>query len=581
MSLSIAPRLPIDASIAGYWGFDESLETDPAVDESLNALNLTVSNSSSVPFGRVGFARGFNGTSTFAAPASSTSLRLVSELTVIIWARITVYNSTGSSLRTLVSCGGPTTGDGLLYSLSVDGSGRLVYKHTSASGEVVVRTATSTIKTNQLYSIALRRTASGGGQLVEFFVDNVQKAVADISVAGSPVSFPVPVPAANASATFSVGRSQRETDSAFWLGAIDELSIHTVARPFQPYLKEAYFRIALANDLSRVTYFNNILTVSSYEMGGGVRWWCFERDKDIFVVKESPFGNFLSETRLTTVGGGSASLTTKPELIYDPASDTLLVLFSAGNRIFKLTAQSTDDPATINMPFTADTGGIIKSVDNVEGGRFGVSGGQGGLINLDYVNRQPIKFSASESDSFGSGSGDSTSFGRTVVLSAAFAFMPAVGFGMFIGSSSMAGITGFRAYRRDGGGNTVLPPPTLVPGTSTYFVGISPRAYGAMYFAEALGPFDAPIGLVSNMLVDRFNEPIERPLNGTIDIGRDSDGTEYGNFGSGTGGEFPYALSYVNRSPVKFAFEEAGGSFGSGGGHNMIISSTGRGTVYL
>lgn len=581
MSLSIAPRLPIDASIAGYWGFDESLETDPAVDESLNALNLTVSNSSSVPFGRVGFARGFDGTSTFAAPASSSSLRLVSELTVIIWARITVYNSTGSSLRTLVSCGGPTTGDGLLYSLSVDGSGRLVYKHTSASGEVVVRTATSTIKTNQLYSIALRRTASGGGQLVEFFVDNVQKTVADISVAGSPVSFPVPVPAANASATFSVGRSQRETDSAFWLGAIDELSIHTVARPFQPYLKEAYFRIALANDLSRVTYFNNILTVSSYEMGGGVRWWCFERDKDLFVVKESPFGNFLSETRLTTVGGGSASLTTKPELIYDPASDTLLVLFSAGNRIFKLTAQSTDDPATINMPFTADTGGVIKNVDNVEGGRVGTSGGQGGLLDLTYVNRQPIKLYFSEEGGFGTGGGDGSAMGRSVVISAAFMDLPTLGFGMFIGSSSMEGIGGFRAFRRDGGGNTPLPTPVLVPGTSTYFSPISARTYGAMYFAEALGPFGIPTGQVSNTLVDRFNEPLEKSVGGTIDIGRDSDGSDYGSFGVGSGGEALYTLFYVNRSPVKFSFEETGSSFGCGGGQNMIISSTGRGTVYL
>lgn len=581
MSLSIAPRLPIDASIVGYWGFDESLETDPAVDESLNALNLTVSNSSSVPFGRVGFARGFNGTSTFAAPASSTNLRLLTDLTIIVWARITVYNSTGSSLRTLVSCGGPTTGNDLLYSLSVDGAGRLVYKHTSGGTEIVVRTAPSTIKTNQLYSIAIRRFADVGGQVVEFFVDNVQKNVVDVTVGGAPSAFPLPYPSANASATFSVGRSQRESDSAFWLGSIDELSIHSIARQHQPYLKEAYFRIALANDLSRVTYFNNILTVSSYEMGGGVRWWCFERDKDLFVVKESPFGNFLPETRLTTVGGGSASLTTKPELIYDPASDTLLVLFSAGNRIFKLTAQSTDDPATINMPFTADTGSIIKSVDNVEGGRFGTAGGQGATIDLAYVNRTPIKFSSSETGNLGIGGGGGADLGRSVSLNAAFMSLPSSGFGMFIGISSMTGVTGFRAFRRDGGGNTLLPTPTLVPGTSTYFSPISPRTYGAMYFAEALGPFGIPLGIVSNTLVDRFNEPLEKSLNWTIDIGRDSDGSEYGGIGVGSSGEPPYALSYISRSPVKFAFEEAGGSFGTSGGQNMLISSTGRGTVYL
>lgn len=578
----MAERLPVDSHVLGYWGFDESLETDVAFDESSGANNLTVTSSPGVSLGRIGNARSFNGSSTFAAPASSTSFRLQGELTLIGWIQITNYNTSGSNLRTIISCGGPTTGDNLLYSLSVDNSGRLVYKHTAASGEVVVRTAVATIRTNQIYSVAVRRTISGANRSIEFFVDNVQKAVSDVIVNGSASALPVPPPAANASATLSIGRSQKESDSAFWQGTLDEVSLHDIARVYQPYLRSAYYRIALTNDVSRLTYFDNIVSISSYEMGGGVRWWCFEKDKDLYVSKESPFGNFLPEVRLTTVGGGSASMTQKPELVYDPATDTLLVFFSSGNRIFKLTAQSTDDAATINMPYTADTGGIIKAVDNVEGGRFGTGGGAQIPNSLTYVNRQPIKFNAVDTSSIGLGGPDTNVVSIGVPSAPVIIFYtdPALGFGVLIGNTSTNFVTGYKLFRSDGQSFIELAAPTLLA-SGKYFVAVSPRRYGSTFIAEVLGPKNKRTGTYSNALVDRFNEVLLKGP-GTLDVGRDSDGADSAPTGVGAGNQIPDSISYINRAPVKFSFQDTpAGNIGIGSGLAGTISSTGRGTVNL
>lgn len=578
----MADRLPVDSNVIGYWGFDESLETDVAFDESTYARNLTVTSASGIIPGRVGNARQFNGTSSFAAPVDSTPFRLTGALTFISWVRVTNYNSGGSTLRTVISCAGPTTSDNLLYGLYVDLSGRVVYKHDSASGPVVIRTPAASIRTGQTYSISFTRTVSGANRLVDIYIDGVSKPL-EVTVNGSPASFPVPPPLSNASAAFNVGRSLKESDSAFLEGSIDEVSIHDIARSAQPYLLEAYFRIALSNDLSRLTYFDNILSISSYEMNAGVRWWAYERDKDIYVSKESPFGNFLPEVRLTTVGGGAASLTTRPELFYDEATDTLYVFFASGNRVFKLTAQSTDDAATINMPYTADTGGIIKSVDNVEGGRLGVGGGEGFDFPFATVDRQPIKFISNEGTALlgisgGEGSPDLDSYPFSPRI--AFGIHPSLGFGVVIGVSNTTSVTGFRLFETSGQVNTLMSAPVLIPVDGRYFVPVSPRAIGRSFTAETLGQFGKPSGKFSNTIVDMLGSTITRDPN-IISIGDSFDGQEVALFGQSGAGQDFQDISYVNRSPVKFAFQEAEATLGTGGGLAGTISSTGRGSVDL
>ena len=155
-------------------------------------------------------------------------------------------------------------------------------------------------------------------------------------------------------------------------------------------------------------------------------------------MKESPFGSFGPETRLTTVGGGNSSLTGAPELVYDPASDTLYVFFVSGNRIYKLTANSTDDPATINMPFTADTGTIIKAVDLVEGSRQGEGGGQRDALPSDfvYVNKQPVKLNVVEpGGTIGEGGGQAMQYPLQPPHTPQISFRthPTLGFGFVIG----------------------------------------------------------------------------------------------------------------------------------------------------
>ena len=260
----MAYRIPIDANLIGYWGFDEALETDSAIDESGNALHLTVSNSPDVQSGRVGNARSFDGATSFAL-LSHALLRITGDLTLITWVKMASTNGTGSTLRTIVSAGPPGDASALLYGLHVDSSGRLVYKHDSPSGVVVVRTAAGVIRTGQFYNIVLRRVDAGGGtQDVEFFVDNTARAVADVTVNGSPSALPIPAPTANAAAEFAVGRSRKEADSAFWDGLVDEVSVHDMARTYQPYIRSTYFSTTASNTTGRLTSSNSIKNISSY-----------------------------------------------------------------------------------------------------------------------------------------------------------------------------------------------------------------------------------------------------------------------------------------------------------------------------
>lgn len=578
----MSQRLNIDVNLIGYWGFDEADEANNAIDASSSGYDLTVTASNGTAPGRVGNSRRFNGTSSFAS-ITTAGLRLVGDLTLMAWVKLGSYNGGGSQLRAFVSCGGPLTTDNSYYSVAVTAQGALRYSHTSASGEVVVLTATGTIRTNQFYFVQVRRADVGGGnQSIELYVDNVLKPAASVTVNGVPSALPVPPPALNApdNTVFSVGRSQRETNTAYWDGYIDELSVHDIARPYHAYLIDSYYRGALRSTTTKLSATNTVLAVSSYEMGAGVRWWCVERDKDLYVVKESPFGSFGPETRLTTVGGGNSSQTGAPELLYEASTDTLYVFFVSGNRIYKLTANSTDDPATINMPFTADTGGIIKAVDLVEGGRFGEGGGQREVLTSDftYVNRQPVKVSLTDPDtnSLGEGGGQSFTYPTQPphVPQVAFITLPSpYGFGFVIGPvDSMMG--GYAAYDVTGGQFVPLTVVLLPDLTNRYFVSISPRTYGRRFVAEALNPDGKKTGVFSDVLVDRFSEALDDPY-GRILVGEGGDLTETLATGEG-GGQREVLLTdftYVNRTPVKMSLQDPDtNTLGDGGGQSGSVT---------
>jgi len=575
-------RLTLDSNVVGYWGFDEALETDPAVDSTANGLNLAVTNSNGALPGRVGNARRFDGSTSFAS-VTSALLRLTGSLTLMGWVRLNTYNGAGTQLRCIVSCGGPTTGDNSLYALNVTLSGALQYRHTAAGGEVVVQTAAGTIRTGQTYFVQVRRVVNGGGFDVEIFVDNVQKAPAVITLNGSPTAFPVPGPAANASAVFSVGRSQKEANSAFWDGLLDEISVHDVARPYHAYLIDAHFRAALRSTTTKLSASNTVLAVSTSEMGAGVRWWVFERDKDLYAVKESPFGQFGSETRLTTVGGGNSSLTGQPELLYDAATDTLYVFFVSGNRIYKLTANSTDDPATINMPYTADTGTIIKSVDNVDGARLGWGGGQREPLISDFTQTTfgTVKLNLTEPTIFNLGWGGSgmepvVVQGTPNTPQLAFLKHPTLGFGFVIGPvDSEEG--GYLAYYNDGGAVVAMAAPTPIS-DSRFFVPIATRVSGRGYFAEALSQTGMRTGVLSEVLYDRFGLVREVPGGTILQFGNDGDGFDREGANLGWGGGMREVLledfSYVNRAPVKMSTQDPDmNNLGSGGAQSGSVTN--------
>lgn len=567
-------RLDLDANLVGYWGFDEALETDNAIDESQYAdAHLTVFSSPSVQIGRVGSSRTFS--SGAYATSSNSRLRITGDLSLMVWFKFGSINGTGSTLRCVASCSGPTTSDAQNYGLYVDDSGRIVYKHSSASGEVVVKSAAGIIKVGQFYHVVITRMSN----TVLLYVDNFLLPTPVVTVNGVSSSFPVPAPVANASATFNVGRSLKESDSAPWDGQIDELSVHDTARIYQPYIRGVYFRAALRSGTTKLVGSSSVKSIASSDMGAGVRWWCYERDKDLFVVKESPFGRFQTETRLTTPGGALFTGTQHPELIYDAASDTLLVLFVAGNRIYKLTATSTDDPATINMPFTADTGGIIKSVDNVDAGRMGSGfSGQREVLESDmvYVNRTPLKMNVIDSGgSMGSGFQSSDVYqhipGPNLTLGVAFNELPSpYGFGLVVGPKNSQ-IGGYIAYAEFGGAATVLGYPTLVPdGTNRYFIPISSRPYACKYYVQALSPSGEELDLFSDILLDLYNEVITIGSTGTsLLLGQANSAWDWGSLASGFGGQREFLesdMTYVNRTPIKLSSQDSGDSLGSGSG---------------
>ena len=574
-------RLPADANLIGYWGFDEATETDLALDEGLGARHLTVTSSPGVEAGRLGNARTFNGASTFASPASSTAFQLIGDMTIITWFQLSSYNSTGSLLRTIVSCDGPLTSDNVLYSLSVDSSGRLIYRHTGSTGLVQLRTTVSRIVVNQVYNIVIRRIASGvSNQDIELYIDNKLIAWTDITVNAVPSSMPVPKPIANASATLKFGKSNKDSDSAFWHGFIDESSIHDTVRTYSPYLTTAYFSHTIANPTNKLTAGGDVKNIASYEMGGGVRWWCFERNGDLYVTKETSFGKFGTETQLTTVGGGSYTGAGKPELIYDSATDTLYVFFIAGNRVYKLTASAVDNPAVQNMPFTANSGSIVKSLDHQDAGSFGNGGGQRDPLESDmvYVNRSPIKLSVTDDlASVGNGGGDQFTVtpGTPNVPFLNFTDVPALGgFGLAIGSIDVE-MSGFAVYHIEGDTFVQLGTPVRV--ADFYYVNVPVRTYGSVYVAEALDVKGRKSGVFSVAVVDNLGEIATSNFGAVLIWGRESDGTDAGSFGNGGGQRdiLESDITYVNRSPIKLSVSDDLYGVGNGGGQLGSVTQNG------
>jgi hypothetical protein len=575
----VSARLIPDAHLIGYWGFDEALETDPALDGATfsTAADLTVTSAVAVQVGRIGAARQFDGSAS-KAEVTATKLRLQGDLLLGAWARLTTFNSGGSFLRTITSCGGPTSGDNVLYALFVDSAGRLVYKHTATTGVVIVRSV-PIIKASQFYCIFVRRIANGLNQDIEFFVDNASVAVLDVTVNGVGSALPVPPPDANASAVFSVGHSQKESDGAYWQGLLDEISVHDTARLYQPYLRAAYFQVSLRNATTHLTGYDNLVAVSSADMGAGVRWWCFERDRDLYVVKESPFGFFGPETRLTTTGNNASTTAQKAELIYDAVTDTLIVFFVASNRIYKLTAQSTDDPATINMPFTADTGSILKVLDNVDGVAVGMGGGQKPLEPLDvtYVNRSPVKVFGEDTPSYnlgmGGGQQQTVPVAGVTVPTLNFMDLPAPdGFGLAVGPRDGTQ-SGYRIFRVLGGANVLLGTATLMPG-GFYFRAASPIV-GDVFVAEAIGRNGKPSGVFSNAVAYRGVQPVTQ--GNVISVGAEGDCTDTLNGGVGGGQHANLeTLTYINRAPVKISGEDAPAyDIGVGGGQHGRVTTSG------
>lgn len=555
-------RLTLDANLIGYWGFDEALPTDVGVDESSYAdAHVTVTGSPSTQLARIGNGRTFT-SSAYATPTIAISrLRRTGDLTLISWIKLTSLNNSGSFLRCIMSCSGPTTADPQLYGLYVDNVGRVVYKHTSGSGEVVIRTAAGVVHTNQLHNITVTRSSN----TIAFYVDNFPIAVADVTVAGSGSAQPVPAPTASAIANFQFARSLKESDSAFFDGVIDESSVHDIPRTYQAYLREAYYRAVLRNPTFHLSSPNSVVSVSSYDMGLGVRWWCYERDKNIYVVRESPFGNFGPETQLTTSGNDAATMANTPELIYDPVTDVLLVLFIAGNRIFKLTANSNDDPATINMPFTADTGGIIKSIENVDLFRAGEgAGGNKELVMGDFVfgNRTPIKLSNVDAAfPAGEGAGSAnlvpTYVSQIRVPLVAFTTTTTYGFGITIGAPDSTQFT-FAAYRLIGGALVAMSAPVELT-SGQYFASISPRILQSRYVIEALNERGGHTGIFSEVLEDRNLEAQQFP-GGNIFIPVSSGAVEYFIAAEGAGGTrevLASDFSFGNRTPLKLNVQES------------------------
>lgn len=556
---TLTTRLPIDGDVIAYYGFDEANETDPALDEGPLDLPLTVLNAVSVVPARLGNGRQFDGATTQASPSDSTDFRLGS-MTAIVWVTLDSVQSVGSLRRTIIACDGPTAGsdDYTLYNLGVRNDGALIFEHQALDGATIrFVTAAAAVRVKRYYSIAIVREVDGAYCTVTLYVDNTVMSWASVTRNGVPIADPLAIPSPIAAGpsstqTFKAGISERYGDD-FWHGVIDELSLHKIPRLLNPYLRSAYFRLTLAMSFSRLTTLGNVRTIGTAEMGGGSRWWCYERDQSIYVIRENTLGLFGAEIQLTTGGtlwsgapmpGG----TEQPRLAYDSTSDVLLVAFLAAGRVYKLTATSEDSPSTQNMPYTADTPTIIKIRDAIDLHRGAV-----GSHMLEPGNPGVYEV------------------GDGLAAPSAITFLHTPSFGIAIEGLSTYG---YAVYRVMGGVETLLGTVTT-PQTARleayqlyHFYLVGSRPYAAGYRARPLNSAGRPGKAVSSTIYDFWGiivvyDPYE-PYN--LVLSHDGDFT-HDHLAPGAGSCLirDYEYITISRTPIKLSAAEAmSGAIGSG-----------------
>jgi hypothetical protein len=194
------------------------------------------------------------------------------------------------------------------------------------------------------------------------------------------------------------------------------------------------------------------------------------------------------------------------------------------------------------------------------------------------VNRQPVKIGFTDPDTnlVGEGFGQNGDYvlGSPNTPSIAFVTKPAPdGFGIVFGPKDTE-MSGYVAYKIEGGAPAALAAPVYDPISASYFVPIATRVYGRGYFVQALTKGGLLSGVFSLVIYDRFSEGI---LVGDfrLDFGRDGDSADSGLLGEGSSQREPLDsdFTYVNRSPVKFSTQDpdtnllgegAGGPGGNG-----------------
>ena len=568
----MSTRLAPDTSILGYWGFDEANVADPAVDESIHVNDLVVFNAAGVVPARIGNGRQFDGVATYAAPADSTIFR-VGIQSAIVWFVLDSVNQAGDLLRPVVTLEGPGGGaaDATDLGIHVDNAGALVL-HLTASGNlpVVLKTAPGAIRVNRYYSVAVtvdtaRAPPDGNyGIIAKLWLNDVATPWASLTVNGVPQVDPNaegPVRAACGNATIlTVGGRQKSVSK--WHGVVDELSLHSAVRAHDPYLRAAYFRLTLAATFARLTMQGTVKVLAAADMGGGTRWWCYERDQSVYVIRENSLGLFSAEVQLTegpmlANGAKSPGGVGTPRLAYDAASDTLVVAFLGAGRVFKVTALSSDAPVTLVMPATGETlGGAIKFVDPVD------------------VVRNSVR------DALPAVAGAASITPTNNHSPAVVAFLHVPTFGVAVEGTNAAG---YVLVRRAGDVETIIgyavgaKQVTRPAAAGNYwFLPIADRVDGASYLAYPLGGMGALVARQSNLIVDRLGALVgnaDLPATWSPDAlvwSRHGDALhEHAQGSAGQAFQRPEAFVFASLYPVKMSLVE-GFQQGTGGSTDIL-----------
>lgn len=495
----MSTRLPIDGSVVSYWGFDEANQSDPAVEESGSGLDLTVFNSGPVVPARLGNGRQFDGVSTYAAPASSAPYWAAIN-TILVWIILDSVNPGGDFLRPVLTLegAGATADDDTVHGLYVDNNGAVIYRYTGA-GRVACefKTAVGTVKVNRYYSLAVSRAqapippAGGGGIFVTIHVNNVATPWASFTIDGvpQPVAGEGPQPAVTGNLTaLKVGASSKS--AALWHGVIDELSLHRIARPKRPYLDAAYYRLTLATTFQQLTTKGTVKVLAAVDMGGGTRWWCYERDQSVYVIRENSLGLFGQEVHLTsspTLSSGAQmpGAVGTPRLAYDAGTDTLVVAFIGAGKVFKVTGLSSDLPINQIMPTSADVGSKIVAGDSLDTQRITL---RDGLTARDVGPAGTVDGTPAATVAFL----DVPSFGVAVYGDNPY------GYALF---TNMGGAE-VRIGTAAGAQQTARPETTGSGYTNYWFFPVGTRVYGAKYVAYALDGGGRVTNVESNRVID-------------------------------------------------------------------------------